>query len=626
MSTAISHCIILPEILDIVCRYLSRGELACLARSSRFFFHSATRELWSSWPVEDKDILNLLPDSLVTKPDEKITRFEVHIPAVLPPKYFERLSVYAPFIKHMTVSLAWGQDQEYIQQQHLPGWPKVAGYARNHVLLPNLRKVEVHERYSSTTSSRACSDWLRVLIPPSLSHLDLIRNFVDDSPGCIERYLDLIEDILSKTSNHLERLKIHTTEPPISQLSDAAPNDPASQPLMPGALVSRALKQIVGMPRLRKLEIPELSTVEVPDLSASSTCQLESLQIACGVVEPLFHIWRTPIPAHLTRLCLSTNWPSATTTSAINELHDLTTLIAALSDAAPNDPASQPLMPGTLVSRALKQIVGMPRLRKLEIPELSTVEVPDLSASSTCQLESFQIACGVVEPLFHIWRTPIPAHLTRLCLSTNWPTATTTSAINELHDLTTLIAAVSPNITRISFYLADIPDTEYLLDILYPLHTLQLTELIVNGVQLTEPVQQVSLRTIAEYWPLLEVLELRHVGTSFNELVTVSSYLPRLTCLLLQLESTIPPELLAEDTAAQLDIRPSRELELVSDFRCVHTFNPTETNVFAKFLTKIWPSVNIKCYCRGYNHGPEYEEFKVVLAQHINGTPPVVTA
>ncbi|CAE6357955.1 unnamed protein product [Rhizoctonia solani] len=511
MSAALSHCIILPEILDIVCRYLNRGELACLARSSRFFFHSAARELWSSWPVEDKDILNLLPDSLVIKPDEKVTRFEVHIPAVLPPKYFERLSVYAPFIKHMAVSLFWGHDQEYIQQQHLPGWPMVACYARSHILLPNLRKVEVHERYSTTTSSRACSDWLRVLIPPSLSHLDLFRNFSDDSPGCIERYIDLVQDILYKTSDHLERLKMHTIEPSISQLSTVSPNDPASQILMPGALVSRALKQIVGMPRLRTLEIPELSNIEVPDPAASSTCRLDSLQIACGVVEPLLHIWRTPIPAHLTRLCLSTNWPS------------------------------------------------------------------------------------------------------------------TTSAVSELHDLTSLIAAVSPHITRISFYLADI-DTEHLLDILYPLHTLQLTELIVNGAQLTEPVQQVSLRAIAEYWPLLEVLELRNIGTSFNELVSVSSYLPRLSCLLLQLPSTIPPELLSDDAIAELDIRPSQELELVSDFRCVHTFNPTETNVFAKFLSKIWRSMNIKCYCRGYDHGPEYEDFKVVLAQHINGTPSVVTA
>ncbi|CAE6409732.1 unnamed protein product, partial [Rhizoctonia solani] len=437
---------------------------------------------------------------------------QVHIPAVLPPKYFERLSVYAPFIKYMKVSLGWSHDEEYIQQHHLPGWPMVACHARSHVLLPNLRKVEVHERYSTTTSSRACSDWLGILIPPTLSHLDLLRNFVDDSPGCIERYLNLVQDILCKTSDHLEHLKLYTIEPSISQLAAASPNDPASQPLMPGALVSRALKQIVGMPRLRTLEIPELNTVEAPDPSASSTCRLDSLQIACGAVEPLFHFWRTPIPAHLTRLCLSTNWPS------------------------------------------------------------------------------------------------------------------TTSAISELHDLTSLIAAVSPHITRISFYLADIPDTEHLLDILYPLHTLQLTELIVNGVQLTEPVQQVSLRTIAEYWPLLEVLELRHVGTSFNELVTVSSYLPRLTCLLLQLESTIPTELLTDDAVAQLDIRPSQELELVSDFRCVHTFNPSETNVFAKFLTKIWRSMNIKCYCRGYNHGPEYEEFKVVLAQHLNGTPPVVAA
>ncbi|KAH7338092.1 hypothetical protein B0J17DRAFT_660732 [Rhizoctonia solani] len=512
MSTALSHCIILPEILDIVCRYLNRGELACLARSSRFFFHSAARELWSSWPVEDKDVLNLLPDSLAVKSDEKTTSFEVHIPAVLPPKYFERLSVYAPFIKHMTVSLAWSHDEEYIHQQHLPGWPMVASYARNHILLPSLRRVDVHERYSTVTSSRACSDWLHVLIPPSLSHLDLFRNFVDDTPGCIERYLDLVDDILCKTSDHLERLKIHTVEPSVSQLSAASPNDPASQPLVPGALVSRALKHIVGMPRLRKLEIPELSTIEVPDLPASATCQLESLKIACGAVEPLFHIWRTPVPAHLTHLSLSTNWPS------------------------------------------------------------------------------------------------------------------TTSAVSEIHDLTSLIAAVSPHITKISFYFADIPDTEHLLDILYPLHTLQLTELIVNGVQLTQPVQQVSLRAIAEYWPLLEVLELRHVGASFNELVTVSSYLPRLTCLLMQLEATIPPELFDEDTVAQLDIRPSQELELVSDFRCVHTFNSAEANVFAKFLTKVWHSMNIKCYCRGYNHGPEYEDFKVVLAQHINGTPPIVTA
>ncbi|KAG8689834.1 hypothetical protein FRC11_000315 [Ceratobasidium sp. 423] len=513
MSTALSYCIILPEILDIVCRSLTRGELAHLARSSRFFFHSAARELWSSGPVEDKDILNLLPDSLVIKPDEKITRFEVHIPAVLPPNYFERLNIYAPFIKHMVVSLAWGHGEEYIQQQHLPGWPMVACYAQNHVLLPNLRKVELAERYLTTTSSRACSDWLRVLVPPSLSNLDLFRNFVDDSPGCIERYLDLIDDILSKTSDHLQRLKIYTVEPSVGQLSAASPNDPASQPLLPGALVSRALKHIVRMPRLRKLEIPELSmTVEVPDLPTSSTCRLESLQIACGAVEPLFHIWRTPVPAHLTHLCLSTNWPG------------------------------------------------------------------------------------------------------------------TTSAVSELHELTSLIAAVSPHITKLSFYFADIPDTEYLLDILYPLHTLQLTELIFNGVPLTQPVQQISLRTIAEYWPLLEVLEIRHVGTSFNELVTVSSYLPRLTCLLLQLESTIPPELIAQDPDVQVDTRPSQELELVSDFRCVHTFNSTETNVFAKFLTKIWRSMNIKCYCRGYNHGPEYEHFKVVLAQHLNGTPPVVTA
>ncbi|CAE7052390.1 unnamed protein product [Rhizoctonia solani] len=512
MSAALSHCIILPEILDIVCRYLNRRQLACLARSSRFFFPSAARELWSSWPVEDKDILNLLPDSLIIKQDEKSTRFEVRIPAVLPPNYFERLSVYAPFIKHMNVSLAWGHSEEYIHQQHLPGWPMVACYARTHVLLPNLRRVDLHERYSTTTSSRACSDWLRVLIPPSLSNLDIFRNFVDDSPGCIERYLDLVEDILCKTSNNLERLRIHTLEPSVSQLSVSSPNDPASQPLMPGALVSRALKQIVGMPRLRTLEIPELSTVEVPDPSASSTCRLNSLQIACGAVEPLFHIWRTPIPAHLTRLCLSTNWPG------------------------------------------------------------------------------------------------------------------TTSAVSELHDLTSLIAAVSPHITRISFYLAEIPDTEHLLDILYPLHTLQLTELIVNGVPLTEPAQQISLRAIAEYWPLLEVLELRHVGTSFNELVTISSYLPRLNCLLLQLDSTVPPELISEDTVANVDIRPSQELELVSDFRCVHTFNPTETNGFARFLSKIWRSMNIKCYCRGYDHGPEYEDFKVVLAQHLNGTPSVVSA
>ncbi|KAJ1305357.1 hypothetical protein OPQ81_000372 [Rhizoctonia solani] len=498
MSTSLSHSIILPEILDIVCRYLTRGELACLARSSRFFFHSAARELWSSWPVEDKDILNLLPDSLVVKPDEKITRFEVHIPAVLPPKYFERLSVYAPFIKHMT---------------HLPGWPMVACYARNNILLPNLRKVEIIERYSTTTSSQACSDWLRVLVPPTLSNLDIFRNFVDDSPGCIERYIELIDDILSRTSDHLERLKIYAIEPSVSQLSAPSPNDPASRPLMPGALISRALKHIVGMPRLRKLEIPELSlNVEVPDQPTSSTCRLDSLQIACGAVEPLFHIWRTPVPAHLTRLSLSTNWPA------------------------------------------------------------------------------------------------------------------TTSAVSELHDLTSLIAAVSPHITKLSFYFADIPDTEHLLDILYPLHTLQLTELIVNGVQLTQPVQQISLRTIAEYWPLLEVLEIRHVGTSFNELITVSSYLPRLTCLLLQLESTIPPELIADDSDVQIDTRPSQELELVSDFRCVHTFNPTETNMFAKFLTKVWRSMNIKCYCRGYNHGPEYEEFKVVLAQHLNGTPAVVEA
>ncbi|CAE6486391.1 unnamed protein product [Rhizoctonia solani] len=513
MSTALSYCVILPEILDIVCRYLTRGELACLARASRFFFHSAARELWSSWPVEDKDILNLLPDSLVVKPGEKITRFEVHIPAVLPPNYFERFNLYAPFVKHVTVSLAWGHNEEYIHQKHLPGWPMVACYARNHVLLPNLKKLDICERYSTTTSSRACADWLSALVPPSLSELDIFRNFVDDSPGCIERYLKLIDGILARTSANLERLRIHTIEPSINQLSAPSPNDPASETLMPGALISKALKHIVGMPRLRKLEIPELSlTLEVPDLPASSTCRLNSLQIACGAVEPLFHIWRTPIPAHLSHLSLSTNWPG------------------------------------------------------------------------------------------------------------------TTSAVSELHELTTLIAAVSPHITKISFYFADIPDTDHLLDVLYPLHTLQLTELIVNGVQLTQPVQQISLRTIAEYWPLLEVLEIRHVGTSFNELVTVSSYLPRLTCLLMQLESTIPPELLIDDTAVQIDTRPAQELELVSDFRCVHTFNPTETNEFAKFLTKIWRSVNIKCYCRGYNHGPEYEEFKVVLAQHLNGTPPAITA
>ncbi|KAB5588893.1 hypothetical protein CTheo_7669 [Ceratobasidium theobromae] len=513
MSAALSHCIILPEILDIVCLYLSRSELACLARTCSFFFNPAIRQLWSSGPVEDKNILNLLPNSLVFHYGEKEneTKFEVNIPTNVPSDYFDRLNIYAPYVRHMNVSLAWSHDEEYYHHRHLPGWRTVACHARKHVLLPNLRRVELMERYSTTTSSRPCSDWLSILIPPSLRDLDLFRNFVDDSPGCIERYLDLMDSVFNRCSNHLERLRIYTIEPSISQLTAQSPNDPASRTLVPGALVSRALKHVVRMPQLRELQMPELSPhLEIPDLPKTSTCRLNSLRMSCGSIEPLFRLWQTPIPAHLTQLTLSTIWPSNTT------------------------------------------------------------------------------------------------------------------AVTEMHELASLIAAQSPDITKLHFYFDEIPDTQHLMDVLYPLHKLHLTELIVNGIQLTQPPQRISLRKVAEYWPLLEVLEIKHAGTTFNELITVSSYLPRLNCLLLQLESVIPSEIISGDAIPQPDTRPTQELELVSDFRCVHKFNPVEADAFAKFLTKIWRSLNIKCYCRGYKHGPEYEEFKVTLAQHLNGSPPSI--
>ncbi|KAF8600077.1 hypothetical protein BDV93DRAFT_287590 [Ceratobasidium sp. AG-I] len=268
----------------------------------------------------------------------------------------------------------------------------------------------------------------------------------------------------------------------------------------------------------------------------------------------------------------------------------------------------------SLLCKALERTAAMPRLENLKLLDLDVdIQLPTnivYTPQSFNALRYLTTSCDSVEPLMQLLRTPIAAQLTELNLTTEWPFDK-----QEAEQLTTLIAKGSPLLTKLTLYLYGIPDVAHLLDALMPLRSLQLESLVIDGVPCTDPPQTLSLRTISEWWPFLQVLEIENAAVSFGDLLNATTYFPRLTCLLMHLPSGSPAELLTEK-APQSDTPPTRELEFVSDFKFVHDLAPADTEMFAEYFARVQRNIQIKCYCRGFKHGPEYEAFKEVIARH----------
>lgn len=235
----------------------------------------------------------------------------------------------------------------------------------------------------------------------------------------------------------------------------------------------------------------------------------------------------------------------------------------------------------SLLSKALERTGGMPRLETLTLLDFDIdFQLPTnviYSPHSFNGLRYLATSCDSVEPLMQLLRTPIAAQLTELNVTTEWPFDK-----HEAEQLTTLIAKNSPLLTKLTLYLFGVPDITHLLDALMPLRSLQLQKLVVDGVQNTDPPQTLSLRTISEWWPFLEVLEIENAAVSFGDLLNATTYFPRLTSLLMHLPSGSPAELLAQKASPQSDVPSTRELEFVSDFKFVHDLAPADTEMFAE--------------------------------------------
>ncbi|KAG8764665.1 hypothetical protein FRC12_007964 [Ceratobasidium sp. 428] len=137
--------------------------MTSLLHVNRDFFFSVIRLLWRT--VDGSNLLVLLPGvQYEYLPGNLVS----DIPDLLPESYFDRFSLYAPYVRHLELEAAT------YRHKGPQGLSLVRPHAEARVLLPNLISLSIRELSPFRGPGiDALLDWLEVLISPSLRQLDL---------------------------------------------------------------------------------------------------------------------------------------------------------------------------------------------------------------------------------------------------------------------------------------------------------------------------------------------------------------------------------------------------------------------------------------------------------------------
>ncbi|QRV74910.1 fanconi anemia group M protein [Ceratobasidium sp. AG-Ba] len=152
----------IPEILDLICRLLSRDSRVRFAYSSRLFFYVAMPHIWGKLRGAHKLIL-LVPGVKISRTPEK--NFDIVFPDNVPSN-LSRLSIYAPLVRTLHI---------FETESHLytisiwPGLAALSAFLREHFLV-NLRRLIIN---SNTCSVIDVINWVALLASPSLVEIQL---------------------------------------------------------------------------------------------------------------------------------------------------------------------------------------------------------------------------------------------------------------------------------------------------------------------------------------------------------------------------------------------------------------------------------------------------------------------
>lgn len=198
-------------------------------------------------------------------------------------------------------------------ENRLPGLRALLSYVQHQVLLPNLVTFvnKSRPRFTDDTSISALLDWVEILVPPSLTKLDILHEETL-LEATVEKYYHVISTTVSRCPNLRYLGYFYSRRPSMRH-----PGFLSGHTIVPAHLTYLRCHFAVFCPELlRWLEgMAQLNTLELTDLNGffhafdgghisppSAFSNLECLKLNSPFRLICSQVWQTSLVQHLTRL------------------------------------------------------------------------------------------------------------------------------------------------------------------------------------------------------------------------------------------------------------------------------------------------------------------------------------